>query len=128
MAILAVITKPEEIKLVIPWAAEFATVRKTPLTVMCWVYSPLVDQVIDSSDTEELIDAVQRFVNAAEDSGSLFQLAESKNIDVSSVFQPDASLAAVNFARSEDGRAANRFSNASVARNSSRNRLWKLSE
>jgi hypothetical protein len=32
MAILALITKPEEISLVVPWAAEFAKARDSSLT------------------------------------------------------------------------------------------------
>ena len=40
MSILALVTSPEEIVLVVPWAAKVASVRESSLTILCWSYSP----------------------------------------------------------------------------------------
>ena len=80
MAILALVTKSDEIRLVVPWAAEFARVRNTPLTVLCWTYSPLDQQKHESTDPDNLTAEVQVFVDEFGNSGSVSELVAAEQL------------------------------------------------
>ena len=58
MAFLAVITKSEEIPLIVPWVAEFAKARQTDVTLACWVYSPVVTFSETPPESAELVEEV----------------------------------------------------------------------
>ena len=71
MSVLAVVTKPEEIRPVVTWAAEFAVALDTMLTVLCWSYSPNIlqnqPQTSKKTSTDALITDVRRFIAQAPD-------------------------------------------------------------
>jgi hypothetical protein len=102
MAILALITKSEEIRLVVSWGAEFAKARSSPLTVTCWTYSPLAQPEDESTERDSLVAEVRRFVEESGGSGSLSQLATSGKIEIHGIRHPEASTAALNAAHSGD--------------------------
>ena len=68
MSILALVTSPEEIVLVVPWAAKVASVRESSLTILCWSYSPTPQppeimniEALDIADS--LVVAVRDFIS-----------------------------------------------------------------
>ena len=68
MSILALVTSPEEIVLVVPWAAKVASVRESSLTILCWSYSPTPQPPeimnIEASDiADSLVVAVRDFIS-----------------------------------------------------------------
>jgi len=72
MSILALVTSPEEIGLVVPWAARFAAVRDTSLTILCWSYSATPEASVmtgieDSETSDSLVAAVREFISRSED-------------------------------------------------------------
>ncbi len=60
MSVLALVTKPEDVKLVTGWAAEFAAARDTNLVVLCWAPAPIVLDPQSAGDEET--DAVDELV------------------------------------------------------------------
>ena len=67
MSVLALVTNSEEIGLVVPWAAEFASSRNASLTILCWNYSTTPQQPESISEEESnkadnLVTAVRRFI------------------------------------------------------------------
>jgi uncharacterized hydrophobic protein (TIGR00271 family) len=58
VSVLALVTKLEEIKLVVTWASEFAVARDTTLTVLCWARSPLAlePQSVDGEEPKPVDD------------------------------------------------------------------------
>ncbi len=68
MSVLALVTCPEEIGLVVPWAAKFASVRESSLTILCWSYSPTPQEPEtmsseDSAVADSLVVAVRDFIS-----------------------------------------------------------------
>ncbi len=62
MAVIALIDNERSIRLVIPWACEFAQARSTSLTVACWTRSPVPTTEIDAqAASQELVQATQEF-------------------------------------------------------------------
>jgi uncharacterized hydrophobic protein (TIGR00271 family) len=102
MSVLALITKSEQIDLVVPWAAEFATALDTRLIVLCWAYSPLIEQPRHSTVNEYLRGEVQRFIGADGKGGGITPLVLPMQVDVRGVCHPKAWRAAVELARNED--------------------------
>jgi uncharacterized hydrophobic protein (TIGR00271 family) len=105
MAVLALITKPEEINLVVPWAGEFARARDSSLVVVCWTYSvpdKRSDESPDREKDDDLTAKVRRFVAESETDGSLFQLALSEGVELRDIHHPDALTVVFDIVRAED--------------------------
>ena len=108
MSVLALVTKPEEVKLVTTWASEFAATRDTTLIVLCWARSPivLVPKWADNEETDavdELVAEVRRAIAAmTEDKhGQRLPLPTDK-IDVHRALHPDAIAATLQQISVED--------------------------
>lgn len=67
MAFLAVITKSDEIPVVIPWVAQFAKARQTDVTFACWAYSPVVTWNETPAECEELVEEVGAWLTESAD-------------------------------------------------------------
>ncbi len=74
MSILALITKTEEVGLVIPWALQFAKARETTLMVLCWASTPIEQFPLFTDEaalTDGLVEAVQSVLDANDTQGQL---------------------------------------------------------
>ncbi len=109
MSVLALVTKSDDVELVVGWAAEFAAARATTLSVLCWARSPLAVDPHSASDedtsaVDELVDQVHRFVvtQAAEKvNGRRLPLTDEK-IHIHRSLHPDATGAALQQIQIED--------------------------
>ena len=108
MSVLALVTKSEEVKLVITWASEFAAARNTTLTVLCWARSPmvLVPKWADDEETnavDELVDEVHRVIAAMteEEYGRRLPVPADK-IHVHRALHPDAVAATLQQMKIDD--------------------------
>jgi uncharacterized hydrophobic protein (TIGR00271 family) len=84
MAVLALITRTEQIGQVVTWAAHFAKALDSPLTVMCWAYTPVVGHQKETSihSCDLLIEKVRDFIASGKQAGlpSLFCSPDSINL------------------------------------------------
>ena len=66
MSVLALITKVEEVALVVRWSLEFGRARQDPVTVLCWAESTdfplLVEDQSASDDAQDLVDYAHRVI------------------------------------------------------------------
>lgn len=102
MVTLALITNREEIRFVIPWAAEFAYVRNSSLTIMCMTRSSAIPLDEEALKINKLISEVHDFINRSEKNSEVYRLNNAKQIEIREEFQSQASIAAVNLARTSD--------------------------
>ncbi len=107
MSVLALVTKPEEVTLVIKWGSEFAAARNTALTVLCWDRSPVVldPRIADDEETEAvdgLVAEVDRAiaVTTEEKNGHGLPLPADK-IHVHRALHPDSIAATLQQIRDE---------------------------
>ena len=105
MSVLAMVTNPEEIGLVVPWAARFASVRDSSLTILCWGYSPTPQQpeTMSAEDTavvDSLVAGVRDFISQSGDairsddpSQSAILSPSAQDATIQSLSHPDATVA-----------------------------------
>lgn len=99
MAVLALITKSDDIPVVVPWVAAFAHTRSTDIRFVCWSYSAVtVREEDESADCDRLVDEVQSFL--ADWTDTQVQLVDSA--DVEAVVGPTSHGAVVPIANRED--------------------------
>jgi hypothetical protein len=105
MSVLALVTKTEEVALVIPWALQFAKARETTLTVLCWASTPVEQYPLLTDEaglTDVLVDAVQSVVDQHEIPVHLpDRCLLTGRVDVRRALHPNAITATLEQARAE---------------------------
>ncbi len=99
MSILALVTKTEDVGLLIPWAHQFAKARETNLTVLCWADSPNVQYPLLSDQaglTDGIVSAVESIVKQNESSEPLSdECSFVVKVDIRRALHPSATTAAM---------------------------------
>lgn len=114
MSVLALVTSAEEIGLVVPWAAKFASMRDSSLTILCWGYAPTPQQpetlsVEESVADDGLVAAVRDFISQSDsdtpsdDSSPLaFEFPSAQDAIVQRLSHPDATVAMLERIKQEE--------------------------
>ncbi len=108
MSVLALVTRPEDVKLVTGWAAEFAAARDTNLVVLCWapaliVLDPQSASAEETGAVDELVAEVHRVLAPmTEEKDGCCEPLPPEAIHVHRTLQPDAMTATFEHIKIED--------------------------
>jgi uncharacterized hydrophobic protein (TIGR00271 family) len=102
MTILALITKPEQVCQVIPWATEFASALNSSVTVLCWAHSLLPQYDVSLAACASLVSAANRCLDEMGEGASTATLAILKTVEIRATLHPSASIAAAKIARTDN--------------------------
>ena len=107
MAVLAVISKIEQVNDAVTWAARFADSRGTDLQVLCWCYSPAVQYPlladnVAAQEVEKLTSSVRDLIQFAEELDKREFPLKSEKIQIQSSLQPDLVTATVEYIRQNE--------------------------
>ena len=105
MSVLALVTKTEEVELVIPWALQFARARETTLTVLCWARSPIEKYPLLSAEaalTDALVERAQSVVEQQESPERLpDRCLGAENVNIRRALHPNPVKATLEQVRAE---------------------------
>lgn len=105
MSVLALVTKLDDVELVVRWSAAMAVSRETSLTVLCWAYAPtaqfpLLEDHADDSATDDLVAKVRDVAQSAiAESTPERKRIKPSDIDIQRVEHPNATDATLEHIR-----------------------------
>ncbi len=102
MVTLALITKSEEIPIVVPWSAEFARARNASLKILCVTQASAISIEEEEVKVERLISELQEYITSSDPDASVHQLSDENKIEICERYQVKASVATLELGQSDD--------------------------
>ena len=99
MTILAVLKNPQQIDVVLPWAATFARAREKALKVICLGDSPHAIPAAYSGECDQFVAAVKGYV-ANSEHANLLRAANSDEFEIKALLSRDFATSVIKTAAS----------------------------